>query len=349
MAEVKNVLLAVVVIGLAGAAIYWAVKSPESNWRAEVARLEQTAEAHATALCEDAAALGPLPFLAIGRTHNAGELLNARVAWIIDTVGLADGGTKDITSEDEYAVRDEVAARIRARSIKEIKDEDLLAVDSTWLDTLDAYDHWELIGNGGPSGLPDFRQLDEVAKVHLARAARNGEHARAAHAVRQLARLCYSTETLTGALASVRLLGLERMAAENARDAGVSIGEVQPLSEADTGRLNRVLDRAPLLAFATTSDPVFSQAFGCGLTSARCVALSQVASLHARLAPLVESPWRERAERRLAAIQKPDAECRFTYARSAQQHPAAFGQRKYENLPEGTAGRWMVGAAGALR
>ncbi len=208
------------------------------------------------------------------------------------------------------------------------------AVDTTRLARAQAFDHWELTGPGSawtPSSrwtvadapMPRFPRLLLAAKAHLAVGARAGTLPQAASDVRQLARLCLSTESLIGAMTGVALAGLEGRAHAWALAHAVEVGEWRPVDAARLRRAKAVLLLSSSFLSPSADDATLARALTCAQVS-RCVGLTETASFTAGLSPQLPEPQAARMRAVFAATARPDARCAFASARYFASRPLGF-------------------------
>ena len=128
---------------------------------------------------------------------------------------------------------------------------DVSAIDSRWMAELGAFGFWDLEGEGSrvekqpfallSEPIPEFTDLQVQAKVHLLAGLKAGSAVQAGKDVRELARLCLSSETLIGEMVGTALLGTERHGFEAAVERGQDVTGWSPISEADQKSLTRLL------------------------------------------------------------------------------------------------------------
>lgn len=124
-------------------------------------------------------------------------------------------------------------------------------VDVKWLSQLAQYGYWDIEPIGGPldghpfeplsEPLPNFVDLGPLAKVRLMQGLTTGTHVMAGAEVRELARLCFTSENLIGEMVGVMLLNLERQAHQEAVRRGLDVTGWAPVSEEDALKLKRLL------------------------------------------------------------------------------------------------------------
>ncbi len=150
--------------------------------------------------------------------------------------------------------------------VDEIDGFDTSKLDLEWMRELKNFGYWEIAGPGTPlENVPvsvneppiAFADLQTFAKARLVRGIQNGDAREAAAEVRELARLCLTTEHLVGAMVGVALVLTETRAFDEATKRGqVTTGWV-PYSSEDGSSLRRVVFVAPapysLLATPTLS------------------------------------------------------------------------------------------------
>ena len=132
---------------------------------------------------------------------------------------------------------------------------ELSGVDLAWMSQLEHFGFWDLEGPDSPGHdlpfepvtetIPNFVDAQLLGKLRLAQGLQSGGPVRAAAEVRQLARLCLSSESLVGEMIGVALLGIERRVHEEAVRRGLPVDGWTPISEEDQASLQRVLWVAP--------------------------------------------------------------------------------------------------------
>lgn len=123
---------------------------------------------------------------------------------------------------------------------------ELEALDVSWLSGLQGFGYWNAQAPASMpfkafnEPLPKFTDAQLFAKAALVKGLAAGDARPAARDVRELARLCFTTEQLIGEMIAVSLLNLERRAYDQARARGQSVEGWEPVSEADVNALKRV-------------------------------------------------------------------------------------------------------------
>lgn len=323
------------------------------KWKPTLEHAEEAARRQVGEFCERQRQVSSNPFFEPhSRAHNAGTYLSARLGW---EEGLDGGMVAKPAAPNWRPLPKALVERMKSleNSVAQLTDDDLQQVDTTWLEELTAFDHWELTGDHGPltpdSGvpwasfsLPRMADLPIWAKLHLARALRGGELEAAARTVRHVAWLCYSTESMLGAAMANALLVIERRAYLVAQARGLQTGRWKPWTEEETAGFRGLLRQAHHFANASTDDATFEQAFSCGTPPvARCWALTEIAPNYASLKKLIEDdPWKGRVSSRLSLISKDDGQCRFELARFAVEH--------FDRMPDAVGVRAMSSYAGLI-
>ena len=142
---------------------------------------------------------------------------------------------------------------------------DTTPFDLEWMKSLASLGYWELGGAGSPlENVPismdeptlRFRDLMTLAKVRLVRGLQKGDAREAAREVRELARLCLTSETILGAMVGVGITGFERGAYEEATRRGHDTAGWSPISQADHTSLKRVIGVSPTPFVLLATPPV---------------------------------------------------------------------------------------------
>jgi hypothetical protein len=306
------------------------------RWAGPLRKQEARAAASVEAFCAADAELATDPFFQHGpRVKDAAGFLNLLVGFESSSV---DGGV--VIPPGMLAVPEELQIALTSASnfmdvdLAEAGVEDALAgVDTSMLSRVHEFDHWELRGAGSPltpaatwtaanAPRPQFIQLVWAAKVHLVKSARGGMLREAAQDVRQLARLCLTTESLLGAMAGLTLLGLERSAHEWATSHSVDVGDWTPVDAARVERAEAVMMAAPVLLGPTADEATFWRALACAEVS-RCVGLSEAVSFIGGMLPLLPEPAASRLKVALGVVSTPGKGCSFATARYFVGRPLA--------------------------
>lgn len=203
---------------------------------------------------------------------------------------------------------------------------DVSAIDLSWMSSLASAGHWDLEAAPSPllvrrfdpmnELLPEFRDVQNLARVRLLQGLARGELEPALEDVRQLARLCLTTERLIGDMVAVALLRIERQAAEEASRRGLSLEGFAVLSEDDVGSLKRALWASPqwtalLLPEPPPEGPAMSPGFP---FIGRCTALYElVFALYVRQFAGAAMP--ARYQTLTAELER--SQCRLTRLRAA--------------------------------
>ncbi|MEW5742136.1 MAG: hypothetical protein AB1938_24690 [Myxococcota bacterium] len=257
------------------------------RWAVPLARQEARLAAGVETFCAAEAELAKRPEFVPGpRTKDAAP-------WLSPLVGfespVTDGGVTlpAGTLRSPQAVKDALK-KAAPDFLDALSDEELASIDTSSLARAHDFDHWELTGPSGAwqaaspltaadAPYPRFLELISLSKVHLAKASRAGTLAEAAKDVRQVAKLCLSTETLLGAMVGLALLGVEERAHAWALAHAVEAPGWAPVDAATVGRARAVLRLSPAFFGPMANEATFARALSCARVS-RCVGLTETAS-----------------------------------------------------------------------
>ena len=138
---------------------------------------------------------------------------------------------------------------------KHVEELDFTGVDLTWMSQLAQFGFWDVEAAGSPladapwapvtEGMPNFIDAQHLGRGRLAQGLQSGSAVVAAAEVRELARLCLSSERLVGEMVGVALLSIERRAREEAVRRNQDVTGWTSISEEDQQALKRVLYVAP--------------------------------------------------------------------------------------------------------
>jgi hypothetical protein len=214
-----------------------------------------------------------------------------------------------------------------ARRSKEV---DLSGVDLGWLKELSTYGYWDLEGAGSPLAalpfspldepLPNFGDLQNAARARLMRGLNDGTAGEAAGEVRELARLCLTTDTLIGVMVGTSMLGMEHKAYDEAVRRGQDTLGWTPVTDADAEALKRALWAAQAPGTLLSAGTLSSAQLPVG----QCVALRE----NLGLAWFLKGYLQEELPERYAALTKAldQSPCRLTRARAAWKGTDTGGQ-----------------------
>lgn len=167
------------------------------------------------------------PFFAAPRPEaDAGPFFNPRLRW--DGVPGTDGRELALAESDQARVRE-----WKEHWVEHADDPLVGSLDFTWMRGLSKYGRWNLVP-GSPLEklerrdllkipMPYFVDLITWSKLRLLRALKSGDYAAASAEVRQLAWLCYSSETLLGSMVALSILRAERTAHDAAERASADL------------------------------------------------------------------------------------------------------------------------------
>jgi hypothetical protein len=132
---------------------------------------------------------------------------------------------------------------------------DVKGIDTAWMSALGGFGFLDIEAEGShlkdapflplSDPMPNFIDLLQLAKVHLTQGLQNGDARPAARDVREVSRLCLTTENLLGEMIGVALVGLERRVYEDAVRRGHDVSGWTAVSKEDQLSLKRVLWAAP--------------------------------------------------------------------------------------------------------
>jgi hypothetical protein len=323
-------LLAFVVIVVVAAGAWVSRLSYQKLEQAQAALAAEWA-AHESRILEDQASWLGDPLLEAREGDDAAAVLGSRVRW-----EATDGGAPQGT----LVVPEAFAAQLKswgpdwAQHAADPEAAVVEAVDLSWMSELSRLSAWDLEGPASPLAtapyapmtepIPQFQELQAIAKVRLLQGLRGGDPRPAAAEVRELARLCLTTENLVGAMVGVAVLLIEARAHEAAVTRGLDVSGWRPVDEARRQSLTRVYWAAnvpyTLLATGRAASFTSSPAMPIG----RCVALREALGLAQFARPYAETLLPER----YAALTKALAEnpCRLRRARAAWASPDGAGQ-----------------------
>ena len=264
MIRLLKVLAILVVLAVLAAVgiLYGLTRRARGTMHEVQAKLEADARQYHARINTDEARWKNAPLLTPHTGGDAASLLFAHMRW-----------ERDKTSSGPVPER--ASAQLKdwgADWAKHADDLDLTGADLSWMAQLRHFGFWDLEGEGSPirdlpwapftEPLPNFIDLQGLAKARLAQGLVAGSTVEAASEVRELARLCMSTENLVGEMLGVALLGIERRARDEALRRPRVVDGWTAVSEEDQQALRRVLWVAParfsLLAasFADTPRPL---------------------------------------------------------------------------------------------
>lgn len=332
----RLVVVALVLLVLGAGAWLGYRKLVRERWAGPLREQEARAAAGVETFCAADAELATDAFFQRGpRVKDAAGFLNPLVGFGSSSVdgGVAiPPGTLTVPDTLRTALRN--ASSFMDADLAGAGLEDALAgLDTSRLSGAHAFDHWALTGAGSPltpaatwtaadAPYPNFIELIDAAKVHLLQGARAGTLPQAARDVRQLARLCLTTESLLGAMVGLALAGHERHAYEWAVAHGVDVGDWTPVDAARLERAKAVVKVAPLFLGATANEATFGRALACAEVS-RCVGLTEAVLFGGGLAPLLPEPAATRMKAALGVVSTPGKGCSFAMARYFVSRPLA--------------------------
>lgn len=202
-------------------------------------------------------------------------------------------------------------------------------LDLGWLSQLPKYGFWDLESAGSPleraafelwtEPLPRFADVANVAKARLLQGLKRGDARAAAAEVRELARLCLTTEVLIGNMTAVALIGHERRAHEEAVKRGQPVEGWTPFSQADQQALKRALWAAPAPVQLLATAPLAGQSLRVG----RCAGLREGIGVAFSLRRFMGEELPGRYAELTEALAKSD--CRLRRPRVAWSDPQAKG------------------------
>lgn len=150
--------------------------------------------------------------------------------------------------------------------LEALDDVDTGKLDLEWMRELKTFGYWEIGGPGTPleavpvsidEPLIAFVDLQTFGRARLVRGLQGGDAREAAAQVRELARLCLTTEHLVGAMVGVSLLTSEASAFEEASKRKQATAGWVPYSLEDAASLRRLVLASPA-PFAVLATPPLS-------------------------------------------------------------------------------------------
>jgi hypothetical protein len=202
-----------------------------------------------------------------------------------------------------------------------VEELDLASADTSWLSGLSGAGYLDIEGQGSAlqhapfdpllESLPNFIDLQNVAKVHLAKGLKAGDARPAARDIRELARLCLTTEILVGDMIGVALLGIESKVRDEAVRRGQDVSGWTAYSQEERMALRRVLwtSAAPYTMTATGSLAAWEPAVG------RCTGLRESGGMAHYMRSFGEDVFAERYAVIGSAIEQ--SPCRLRRLREA--------------------------------
>lgn len=277
-------------------------------------------------------------------TADAGAFLNSRVVW------TGQGALYDaMNAHPTLRAPEEIKRKLHhyksyRDAFAHAREIDAKGVDLAWLKALRVYDYWDFFAtgplaeslktHGDQAGwpwmpIPNFAELRDLAELRMVAGFRQHRLLPALREVRQLARLCYTNESLIGAMVSVALLRMEADAFEEGRKEGlISAAEWRPFSAEELVRARRTL-YGVVQFFSPTVDPALvSRLFlGAKAPVGYCTALGEGGALAAfsRMALAGRTALDTDFEPQFAlldeALRRSEGRCRLTYVRQTWEHP----------------------------
>jgi hypothetical protein len=202
-----------------------------------------------------------------------------------------------------------------------VEELDLAAVDTSWLSGLSGAGYLDIEGEGSAlqqapfdplqEPIPNFIDLQNVAKVHLAQGLKAGDARPAARDVRELARLCLTSELLIGDMIAVALLGIEARVHDEAARRGQDVTGWTVYSPEQRLALRRVdwVGAAPYTLMATGALASFEPVIG------RCTGLREAGGMAHYIRSYGEGAFADRYAAIGAALEK--SPCRLRRLKAA--------------------------------
>ncbi len=171
-------------------------------------------------------------------------------------------------------------------------------VDLSWMASLGSYGTWDLDSPTSPSSqgwrsFPEGIDLVGVAKTRLVQGLKHGDAREAAQQVRELARLCLTSERLLVHVYALGLLNEERSAFQAAQAAGQPVDGWSPIDERSVHTLKQLLFMAQAPSGLWAGPDVAAAHFPVGACAGLAESLGVAVTLHAFLAD--EYPQRFKA------------------------------------------------------
>jgi hypothetical protein len=171
-----------------------------------------------------------------------------------------------------------------------ITDADLEGLDFGWMEKLEQFDHWSLLGAGplrdGPyehfnsAPFPNYISLGQWAKLRYAMARRRGDLPRASAEVRQLADLTRSQDELIAEMIAQSLYRLDGAARAAANASGFNISGWERVDPDALVKLRKVEFASPFFAWPGVKLETLRRAVAC--MPRPCMALVEAASMNRR-------------------------------------------------------------------
>jgi hypothetical protein len=207
---------------------------------------------------------------------------------------------------------------------------DVKGIDTSWMSGLGEFGFFDIEGPGTPlehvpfdpvkDDMPSFIDLQSFAKVRLTQGLQSGDARPAAKEVRELARLCFTTEILVGEMIGVALLGIERHARDEAVKLNQDVSGWTAVSQEDQQSLKRLLWAGPAPYSLLATGPLTSAPPSVG----SCTGLREVMGTAHIMRKFAESEVPERYAAITQALEKNS--CRLRRARAAWTSNDPSGQ-----------------------
>ncbi len=246
------------------------------------ARNAAAAEKNVDAFCDEAKQLKrPLPETDGRRARDASSFLTVRIDW-----------EDNVRPPGLLHLPEPLRARLKSYGPlwpTDIRDDDLVGLDFSWMSELQQYDYWNLLAEGPlrdsrdadfySAPIPNFVELQAWTKLRLARAMRVGDFEAASADIHQLVALLHSTGLLIADMVTVALLNLERAGLEAAAAAGMSVPAGLSYGADDMGHARHVARAGMYFFLPGVSEKVMRKALECS-PQWRCSALMEGLGSH---------------------------------------------------------------------
>ena len=258
-----------------------------------------------------------------GTKNDAGPFINGRIPWTSSDVGC---------SSCELALPDNLKEQLSSSNWTNLFGTEVTkGIDVSWLQSLSAYDHWDLFGakeaqikEHGLSSLrsPEYITIIRWAKIRLLMGAKEDSMAKASNEVRHLGKLIDSHFTLTAAMASISILKAE--AALKSHLETINDPRAQSLPAFDAvllERLKRVAWSSGLLVNQYTPVDILEEF----LTSDdfqqfRCLGVTEAAYSRSFLPPVLRKAFLPERDAMIAnAIEREKKRCRLATLDNAKE------------------------------
>jgi hypothetical protein len=283
---------------------------------AQVARAVDDIEAHSAAFATDREWLRTSSlYRGMGRAHDAGRVLNSLVPW-------SHVGAPNITTAGTLHLPEVLPASVEKLDFARAEQRDLHGLDTTWMSTLGAFDHWAIDTAPARNDLasfdvftaptPDFLFLQRSAKIRAIAGYLRNDVRGASADIQHLAQLLASTDLLVGTIVAASLLNIDRklIEADAARAPASDHSWWHGFGADDVQRLRRAAFGS--LQFVGVLTPEAHWALLDGSTPFDCVGLQEGLAGMREYRPALREAWAKRYAQADARLVAASARCRFT-------------------------------------